>query len=419
MLWVRWRTPFICALIAVNLMAVTDLCLDPLYQRQGGDWLSWIIGVVRTLELPGLFIAETTQPRFMHHLGWGRWVVMILLNVPIVMLSVAILRRVWCRRSANRVASRVEKLPAASTDNQSDGVMSSDRPSRRDLLLGSRRVAVAGMAGVAGYAMFGEIRRPVVTRQIFAIRDLPQTLSGLRVLQLSDIHHGPWTSIDFVREVIAQANAEQPDLIFLTGDYVHQSPAFIEPVVRELSTLRAKIGVIATLGNHDWWENGDQTIAAFSRTNIPLIDNHRVFLTAERTIEKTIGSRDARSALCIAGVGDLWEDPPLYDSALGGVSPETPRVLLSHNPDVAEEKELLKMNPRIDLMLSGHTHGGQVALPFIGPIITPSKYGVRYASGLVKGPICPVYVNRGIGTTIVPVRMRVRPEIAVIQLQRA
>jgi predicted MPP superfamily phosphohydrolase len=91
--------------------------------------------------------------------------------------------------------------------------------------------------------------------------------------------------------------------------------------------------------------------------------------------------------------------------------------MLSHNPDVAEDASLLRYAPRIDLMLSGHTHGGQVYLPGLGTPVTPSRYGQKYAAGLVRSPLCPVYVNRGIGTTVMPVRLGVRPEIAVIELR--
>jgi predicted MPP superfamily phosphohydrolase len=395
-------------------MAVTDLWLVPVYDRQGGDVLSMIIGLVRALELPGLLIAETATPRFQHHLGWGRWLVMIGSSFPIYVLIPAWLRRGWRSRTPR-------KAPAVTVTDSQNAPAGAPQvaPTRRDLLLGTRRIVIAGAAGVAGYSLFGEIRRPETTYRSILIRDLPRPLHGLRIVQLTDIHHGPWTSLAYVRDVIAQANALQPDLMILTGDYVHQSAVYIEPVVRELTALRGKIGVLATLGNHDWWEDGQATIRAFAKTSIPLIDNDRVFITGERTIERQIGSSDEKSALCIAGVGDLWEGPPLYGPALGGVPPAMPRLLLSHNPDVAEEPPLLKLNPRIDLMLSGHTHGGQISFPFFGPVVTPSKYGKRYASGLVQGPICPVYISRGIGTTIVPMRMRVRPEIAVIELRQA
>jgi predicted MPP superfamily phosphohydrolase len=96
-----------------------------------------------------------------------------------------------------------------------------------------------------------------------------------------------------------------------------------------------------------------------------------------------------------------------------------PRVLLSHNPDVAEENEFLASGYRVDLMLSGHTHGGQVRLPGIGTPVTNSVYGQKYAAGLVDGPVCPVYVSRGLGMTAMPIRFACRPEIAVIELRCA
>ncbi|MDB5294960.1 MAG: putative metallophosphoesterase, partial [Phycisphaerales bacterium] len=256
-----------------------------------------------------------------------------------------------------------------------------------------------------------------VTGRVVRIAGLPAPLRGLRVVHLTDIHHGPWTSLQYVRRVVQQANALKPDLVLLTGDYVHQSDVYIAPVVRELALLRARAGVVATLGNHDWWENDRLTRSEFRKTPMRLIDNDRLFLTAERTLEQSVGPADAKYAVCLAGVGDLWEGSPNYAHALGGVPDAMPRVLLSHNPDVAEDPALLAAGPRIDLMLSGHTHGGQISLPLIGAPVTLSRYGQKYASGMVQSPLCPVYVNRGIGTTVMPVRFGVRPEIAVFELQ--
>ena len=96
-----------------------------------------------------------------------------------------------------------------------------------------------------------------------------------------------------------------------------------------------------------------------------------------------------------------------------------PRILLSHNPDVAEEPGLLNSGHRVDLILSGHTHGGQIRLPLIGTPVTNSRYGSKYAAGLVQGPRCPVFISRGIGTTVLPIRLGVPPEIALIELHRA
>jgi predicted MPP superfamily phosphohydrolase len=230
---------------------------------------------------------------------------------------------------------------------------------------------------------------------------------------LTDIHHGPWLALPYVREVIDATNELEPDLILLTGDYVHHSPEYIRPVINELSRLRAKVGIVAVLGNHDWWEDGTFTCAELARVGIPRIDNGRRLVTPDwRLVE------DTGQGLAIAGVGDLWEDRPDYRMALAGLPDRTPRLLLSHNPDVAEERRFVNSGLRVDLMVSGHTHGGQVAIPFLGTPMVPSRFGQKYAQGLVQGPVCPVFVSRGIGISMLPLRAGVFPEIAVLELQR-
>ena len=431
-------------------MLVCDLVLNRVHEQRGGELTGWLLGLDRLLELPGLVIAETWGARFRHHTGWGTWAVMMACSLPIYTLAGFVLRWVWvarpvCRRGGVPLnphapdASPADAAPASAT--LADAAATSaeltaphtaaapagarDIPgpnddalvTRRGLFLLTRRAAVAGVAGTAAYAFLGELRNVEVTRQIVRVRGLPPPLQGLRIVHLTDIHHGPWTSLQYIRKVVRQANALRPDLVVLTGDYVHHSDVYIAPVVRELAELRARAGVVATLGNHDWWEDGDRTAAEFARTGVRLVDNDRLFLTAERTLERTVGASDRRHALCLAGAGDLWEGAPNYADALGGVPDAMPRVMLSHNPDVAEEPSLLKYAPRIDLMLSGHTHGGQVTLPWLGTPITPSRYGQKYAAGMVQSPLCPVYVNRGIGTTVMPLRLGVRPEIAVVELR--
>jgi predicted MPP superfamily phosphohydrolase len=233
-------------------------------------------------------------------------------------------------------------------------------------------------------------------------------------VQLSDIHHGPWIPLSHVREIVATANALNPDVILLTGDYVHRSPAYITPVVDALANLRARVGIVGVLGNHDWWEDGPLLQREFARVGIPLIDNARQFITPGRRLVER-----ATEGICLAGVGDLYTDVQRYDDALADLPSAMPRLLLSHNPDVAEDATFRQSGYRVDLMLSGHTHGGQVYIPGLGTPIVPSMYGQKYASGLVEGPVCPVYVSRGLGHTVLPVRVGVRPEMAVIELRRA
>ena len=285
-------------------------------------------------------------------------------------------------------------------------------PTRRDFLTTTARVACAGVAATTAYSMLFETRWFEITRRRHAIRGLALELSGLRIVQLSDIHPGPALSLHYVRDVIAATNALEPDLILLTGDYVHRSPAYIDPVARELAELRASIGVVGVLGNHDWWESAPLSRACFAKAGIPLIDNDRLFVSPDRRLGDVALDR----GLCVAGVGDYAEDRILWNRALRDVPADVPRLLLTHNPDVAEHPTLIATGARVDLMLAGHTHGGQVNLPLFGTPIVPSRFGSKYVRGLVQGPACPIYISRGIGTTVLPLRFRVPPEIAVIEL---
>ncbi len=285
-------------------------------------------------------------------------------------------------------------------------------PSRRSFLkkLGLATGGVATM-GVA-YSVFVEPQWVGVSRHRFAVRGLPLSLEGLKVVQLSDLHLGPWSSEAYIASVIDRTNALEPDLVLLTGDYVHRSPSYILPVMNQLARLRARIGVVGVLGNHDWWEDGERTKRGFARVGLPLVDNARLFVSEERKLVQS-----PTNGLVIAGVGDLWTDCVDFNSALGGLPPDVPRLLLSHNPDVAENP--LLAGHRVDLMLSGHTHGGQVYIPGMGTPILPSKFGQKYAQGFVDGPHCRVFVSRGVGVTVLPIRVGVPPEVVELELFRA
>jgi predicted MPP superfamily phosphohydrolase len=208
-----------------------------------------------------------------------------------------------------------------------------------------------------------------------------------------------------LERAVRLANELGGDIVFLTGDYVHKSPKYIEPVAEVLGGLESRLGVFSVLGNHDWWEGADQVRRALASRGIVNLDNRRVILTSAGELQE-----EAALGLCLAGVGDLWEDRQDWAAALGGLDPLMPRILLSHNPDVAE---LLPRGAdgRVDLMVSGHTHGGQVRLPFLGTPVVPSRHGQKYAHGLVRGPSCPVFIASGIGLSVLPFRFGVPPEI--------
>ncbi|MBX7246868.1 MAG: metallophosphoesterase [Candidatus Sumerlaeaceae bacterium] len=280
------------------------------------------------------------------------------------------------------------------------------------------RVAKVTVVAVGGSALAWSVLAepnflPVVRRKL-RLAGLPASLDGLRAVYLSDIHHGPWLSVAFLRRMVERVNALRPDLILLGGDYVNASPDYIKPAFAEMAALRANIGVAGVLGNHDWWEDAPRTRKQFEKCGFALVDNARVFVTPGRRMEK-----GADAGLCVAGVGDFWEDKVDAGAALHKVPREMPRLLLSHNPDVAMEPQIAQGGHRIDMMLSGHTHGGQIRIPFLGTPIVPSNYGQKFAAGLVDTPGCPVYVSRGVGYTVLPLRFGVPPEITLWELESA
>lgn len=319
---------------------------------------------------------------------------------------------------AAETAPKCAQFPAAASPTE----LASAHRVQEELLAGGlerrlpRREFLAGAAvGVAGLAtgsvsMIDPVRLQVIDYTIY-LRDLPAALDGVRLVHLTDTHFGPFVSMGYLERAFEKANRLGGDLIVLTGDYIHKTPRSLEPGIRVLGQLKARLGVAAVLGNHDHWEGTEHCKDVFRQIRIPLIDNDRLFLTPEGLSKEPVPGR----SLCLAGVGDLWEDEVCYERAVGGVEPEVPRVVLAHNPDVAE---MIQPGTRVDLILSGHTHGGQVRLPLVGVPFSVTNYGKKYLGGICQGPECPVIVGRGVGQSGVPLRLGVPPEIGVITLRR-
>ncbi len=202
------------------------------------------------------------------------------------------------------------------------------------------------------------------------------------------------------------ANSLSPDITLLAGDYVHRHHSYIEPGIEELGKLKAKLGRFAVRGNHDNHSYYDDhayqsnSSAALADAGLPDLYNTGIWL--ERG-----GAR-----LRVCGVGDLWTDHQDLDSALGDSTDRDAVILLSHNPDFAETVR----DRRVGLILSGHTHGGQVVVPGMGAPIVPSRYGQKYLYGLVQAPTCQVFITRGVGTVTPPARFLCRPEVVLITL---
>lgn len=388
--------------LVVGLIVVSRRVVEPLHARGWWPGATALIGSLAAVaDQPARMLLHRLAPGAMAFSGRAALALAFVLYTGMTFgfLLLGSMR-------VSRLGGPGHRRGVSSGDEVAAGVPS---PSRRRFM-GSAVQQVTGLAvaGGIGYASVVRPRVLKVTRNAFPLRGLPRELSGLRVVQVTDVHHGPWLTTGDLRRIVATANALRPDLVVLTGDYVLHQRVYAEPVVEVLSGLKARIGVVATLGNHDWYESAEALADLFPRAGIPMLDNTRLFVRPDRTL-----ARDADRGLCVAGVGDLWHDRQLYDAALGGVPEAMPRLLLSHNPDVAEDTAFLRSRHRVDLMISGHTHGGQVKLPGVGAMVTYSSFGQKYLHGLVHGPACPVFVCAGVGMSKMPVRIGVPPEIAV------
>ncbi len=300
-------------------------------------------------------------------------------------------------------------------------------PSRRRLLVdGAAAGAGLLMASAPVYAAAIEPNLITVRTYRIPITGLPSALNGLRIVQLSDTHLGPRVHSSHIEHAVRIAIEQKPDLIALTGDYVHQSAGVIEAAAelfKPLMDAPGIKGVVGVLGNHDWHTDGKRMSRALTDLGVRMIDNDRVFLDANSRTLSNEPPTDPASALCFVGLGDLLTATVEPDRAFAGIHADTPRVLLAHVPDTLElETVRAPSGPRIDLALCGHTHGGQIRVPFLGTPVVPSDYGQKYAGGLIPADVCaaacPVIVSRGIGTSILPVRIGVPPEVVVVELAR-
>jgi uncharacterized protein len=229
--------------------------------------------------------------------------------------------------------------------------------------------------------------------------------AGLKIAVMSDLHVGaPHRDLSRLREVVSMTNEQKPDLIVILGDFVIQGVlggTFVppEPIARELSGLRAPLGVVAVLGNHDWWLDGERVRRALEAEGIKvLVDDNLRLNYKDRSF-------------WLMGLDDLWTRGNHLRSTFAAIDDNEPIIALSHNPDIFPD-----MPQRVTLTLAGHTHGGQVDLPLIGPPVVPSKFRQRFAYGLIEERGRKLFVTGGIGTSIIPVRFRVKPEIAILTL---
>lgn len=269
---------------------------------------------------------------------------------------------------------------------------------RRRFLTLTGSLAGAAFAGTC-YGFF-EAGWIAIDERTITVPNLPESFRGTRIAFLTDIHHGPYTDIAYLQSIVRTVNLARPDLILHGGDFSLRDPKYIGPAFDMLAELRAPMGSFGVFGNHDYWHGERQTREGFARAGIVELTNRGTALTR------------GGGTLWLAGVDDLWAGTPDATRALAGMPPNAACILLSHNPDVAETLG----DRRVGLMLSGHTHGGQAVFPGGAAPFVPSHYGTKYLRGLVRAPETQVFISRGLGTAMVPMRIASRPEINLITL---
>ena len=243
-------------------------------------------------------------------------------------------------------------------------------------------------------------RPPRVAAQVVEVDGLPAALDGLRIVQLSDLHCGPFVSEERVDDWVERANELDGDLVALTGDFIAWGGRHVKPVARALGKLRARRGVFACMGNHDYFGAGagDRLVAALEVQGIEVLRNR---------------SRALAGGLVVAGVDDAWSRRADLGSALAGIDEGAWTLLLCHDP--AAFPRIARTG--VPLTLSGHTHAGQFAVPFVAQLNLAALI-TRYTAGLYREGSSVLYVSSGLGTTGPPLRIGTRAEIALLTLRR-
>lgn len=273
---------------------------------------------------------------------------------------------------------------------------------RRKFLSLSLKTAAGLIAGGGALGLLG-VYHCTINRRMICVPGIPRTFDGFRIALLSDFHHSPWVSASYIRHVVRLTNSLKPDLVALTGDFVHDGKEWAAGCMRQLASLRARHGVFGVLGNHDHNRRAEPVVrGAMTGAGIVDLTNRGIVI-----------SRDGND-LHVAGTGDYWREKQRLQDAISAARHEKSAILLQHNPDYVERIR----DERVGLVLSGHTHGGQCVFPKIGAPILPSRYGQKYAAGLCQGPVAQVFVTRGVGVAFPPIRFRCPAEIALLTLRK-
>lgn len=287
-----------------------------------------------------------------------------------------------------------------------------------------KRIGLVLLTGIvligvlAAYAYFVEPRQFVVVNETLAVPNWDPALNGFKVVAISDIHTGSnYAPLERLRLVVEKANEQNADLIVLLGDYVsetgggrNRNPAQgadgtelkvpVSTIADNLQGFKARYGVYAVIGNHDWYHNSQKVDTEFERVGIKVLDNE--------IADIIVGSQTVR----LWGIEDLWKNRTVPTGPYDAITEKRNIIAITHNPD-----SLLTAPGDISVMFAGHSHGGQINFPLFGPFAPFNDRRFMDGHAVVDGK--HVYVTSGVGTSVIPFRWRVPPEIAVVTLNAA
>jgi uncharacterized protein len=276
---------------------------------------------------------------------------------------------------------------------------------RRRNKLRRRRVAIIFWSSISSVLLYGFVIEPmrlVVRETTIILPAWPGEFRDLRVTVFSDLHVGPpHITLARLRSIVEEANATEADLILMPGDFVQTAlgwrMAEPEAIAAELKRLRAKAGVFAVLGNHDWWYDSTRVRRAFEKEGVRVLDDQAIKIERQG------------KTFWLVGFADKWAGHPNIEETVKQITDDAPVIAFTHNPGIFPA-----IPARVALTIAGHTHGGQIWLPFIGrPVISDEPYAIGH---FIEGGK-HLFVTTGIGTSICPVRLGVPPEISLLMIK--